>query len=285
MISGVDTAALTFALGAGTLAALNPCAFAILPTYLATFTATDSTASGFAAVVRALRATAALSLGFAGVFLAFGLAVLPVAASVQAYLPAFTVVLGATLALAGVWLAFGRELPRVRLPGRRSTARRVLTSSFPVMVGFGASYAVASLACTFAPFFAVVVTSFRGGETVAGIVLFLAYAAGMGLTVGVAAVAIALARRSLVISMRRLSSVVPRLGGGVLALAGAYVAWYGFWEWRVLHASVVDDPLVAAGTEVQGWLSGRIEQLGALGLTITLLTLFALGLALRQRRS
>ena len=48
------------------------------------------------------------------------------------------------------------------------------------MAGFGASYAVASLGCTIAPFLAVVVTAFRAGSAVEGGVLFLAYAAGMG---------------------------------------------------------------------------------------------------------
>ena len=48
------------------------------------------------------------------------------------------------------------------------------------MTGFGASYAIASLGCTIAPFLAVVVTSFRSGSTAQGLVLFLVYAGGMG---------------------------------------------------------------------------------------------------------
>jgi len=62
----------------------------------------------------------------------------------------------------------------------------------------------------------------------AGIGLFLAYAAGMGLVVGTTAVALALANASLVRRLRRLAPLVARAGGLLMALAGGYVAYYGW---------------------------------------------------------
>ena len=285
LVPGLDAGALTLALGAGLVAAVNPCGFALLPAYLSLFVLGDAPRSPAAAVGRALRATIALTLGFAAVFVAFGLAIAPVAASVQSYLPAFTVALGLLLALVGVWLLAGRSLPGLPvLRRRKAAAGSPVVASWPAMMGFGASYAVASLGCTIAPFLAVVVTSFRSGSPAAGAVLFAAYSAGMGLTVGVAAVAVALARRSLITSMRRAGSVVPRLGGLVLAAAGGYVAWYGAWELRVLHGGAGTDPVVSAAAGVQEWLATRTEAIGVTGLALVMAVLLAVAVVPRHRR-
>ncbi len=276
---GLDAGAIGVALGAGMLAAVNPCGFALLPAYLTVFVLDDQTRSPVAAVGRALRATSALTFGFAGVFLLFGLLVLPVAASIQAYLPAFTVVLGLALALAGAWLAAGRTLPVPRLPGRRARATSgPLAANWKAMIGFGASYAVASLGCTLAPFLAVVITSFRASDPLAGLALFATYAAGMGLTVGVAAIAVALARRGVVTSMRKASGAVPRIAGAVLAVTGLYVAWYGAWELRVLHFGAAADPVVEAAEHIRLWAVTGVEALRDVhpGTAVALLAVAAL---------
>ncbi len=170
----VEASSLWLAIGAGVVAAVNPCGFALLPAYLSLFVLEDAPSSPTRAVVRALRATAALTAGFASVFLLFGLVVSPVAGAVQAYLPAFTVVLGIVLALAGLWVASGRSLPVARLGRSRASEGSPVVASWRVMTGFGASYALASLGCTIAPFLAVVVTSFRSSSPGAGLVLFAA---------------------------------------------------------------------------------------------------------------
>jgi len=278
--------ALPLALAAGMLAAVNPCGFALLPAYLGIFVL-DERPGRAAAVGRALRATAAMTLGFAAVFALFGLAVMPVAASVTAHLPWFTVVLGVVLALAGAWMLAGRSLPGLSVPRirRRGREARAVTDSLPSMAGFGASYAVASLGCTIAPFLAVVVTAFRAGSAVEGGALFLAYAAGMGLVVGAAAVAVALARRGLLDRVRRAGSVLPKLAGGLLLVAGAYVAWYGAWELRVLYADAGSDPVVEAAGRIQRWLADGVSWLGWQVFAGALVVLVAVGLLRRGRRS
>lgn len=267
---------LALALGAGLVAAANPCGFALLPAYLSLMVLDGP---GDAAVLRALRATAALTAGFVAVFAVFGLVVAPVAGAVQQYLPAFTVVLGVALVLAGAWVVAGHELPGLRL-GRGPS--RPLTGSFASTAAFGASYAVASLGCTIAPFLAVVVTAFRSGSVAEGVALFAAYAAGMGLLVGCAAVAIAVAGSGWVGRARRAGAWVPRAGGALLVAAGAYVAWYGVWELRVLHLGVGVDPVVEAAAHVQRWLAGAAEWLGPVGLLVVLVVLATIG---RRRRN
>src|SRR5688572_5372217 len=125
------------------LGAVNPCGFALLPAYLSVLVAGDRSGPGVAAVGRALRCTAALTLGYVAVFAGFGLLLTPLAGWWQPRMPWVTVVFGAGLAVLGGWLLAGRSLPA---PGRILRAPR-LTGTAASMVLFGMAYAVASLGC------------------------------------------------------------------------------------------------------------------------------------------
>ena len=276
----MSDAPLALALAAGMLAAVNPCGFALLPAYLSFLIAGDGVGRG-AAVLRALGTTAAMTAGFVLVFGLFGLVVAPVAGSVQRHLPWVTIGVGLLLVGLGGWLLAGRRLPGPGMtPSRGPAARR----SLPSMAAFGVAYAVASLSCTIGPFLAIVVTSFRAGSTTAGVALFVAYAAGMGLTVAVAAVAVALARDGLLRRVRRAAPLLSRLGGGLLVVAGAYVAWYGWYEIRVLRGAAISDPVVDAAAAAQRGLSDLLDRAGAGWLTAVLAVLLAAAAVRRLTR-
>ncbi len=251
-----DTLAL--AVAAGMLAAVNPCGFALLPAYLSVLVLGDDSPGPGRAVGRALALTAWMTLGFVLVFGVFGLVISPVAGQVQQYLPWFTTVFGALVALAGLWLLAGRELPGLR---RLRGSGKAVTRTAPAMVGFGMSYAAASLTCSIAPFLALVVASFRSGSAVEGVVLFLAYSVGMGTLVGIAAVSVALARRGVVAGIRRSGQWVPRVSGLLLVVVGAYVAWYGAWELRVLGGGEAADPVIEAAARLQRWVADLVGRL------------------------
>lgn len=265
------------ALGAGMLAALNPCGFALLPAYL-TLLVTGDRPGRVVAVSRAARLTVAMTAGFASVFAVFGLVVAPVAASAQQYLPWFTVVLGVALAGIGVWLLSGQSMTVPRRTGNGRGAP--ITGSMRSMFGFGMSYATASLTCTIAPFLAVVVSAFRADSLLAGSALFLLYAAGMGVVVGTAAVAVALAQQSLIGTARRLGRLVPAAGGALLVLVGAYVSYYGWWEIRVLAGASPHDPVIDNAGVLQQRLASGVDALGITGFVVVAAAL-ALLLAVR----
>jgi len=269
---------LALALTAGMLGAVNPCGFALLPAYLSVLVAGE-TRGPVAAVGRAVRCSAALTLGYVAVFGTFGLVLTPLAGALTPRLPWLTVVLGAAIAVAGAWLLAGRSLP---LPGRGLRAPR-LTGSVPSTVLFGMAYAVASLGCAIGPFLAIVVTGLRSGS----VLPFLAYAAGMGLVIGLTAVAVALARASLVSRLRRVTAVVPRLGGAVLLLTGAYVAWYGGYELRLAgdRRLAGTDPVVNAAVDLQRWLSALVGRAGPVLLLTALAALIVLTPVAARRRA
>lgn len=276
---------LVVALGAGMLAAVNPCGFALLPAYVSLLLSGSESLSRPAAAGRAAALSVAMTSGFAGVFGVFGLVISPVAGQLQRHLPWFTVGLGVTLALMGVWLAAGRtlSLPRSARSSRPRRARP-LTRSFWSMAGFGASYAVASLSCTIAPFLAVVVGGFRSGSVLDGLTLFVAYAMGMGLVVGTLAVATVFASPSTVGRLRGAGRWAPRAAGVLLAVAGSYVAYYGWWELRVLAGGDPRDPVIEAAARIQQQIAGLVDAVGPLGWLAAGLLLLLAVLAVRRRQ-
>ncbi|WTX01115.1 cytochrome c biogenesis CcdA family protein (plasmid) [Streptomycetaceae bacterium NBC_01309] len=279
------------ALAAGLVAAFNPCGFALLPAYLTLLVADPAAERGeagrTAAVLRALRMTAAMTAGFVAVFGAFGLIVTPLALSVQEWLPWATIVIGVVLFGLGGWLLSGRELffsgPKLRTgPPTRSVWSMVL---------YGVSYAVASLSCTIGPFLALTTSTFETASIPAGVAVFVAYALGMGLVVGVLALAVALAQTAMVTRMRRALRYVGRVSGALLIVAGAYVAYYGWYELRVNDGGSTDDPVMNRAYEIQGALSARVEEIGVGPVAALFAVLVAAGLAtaavhrLRRRRT
>ena len=116
-----------------------------------------------------------------------------------------------------------------------------------------------------------------------GAALFVAYALGMGLMVGVAAVAVALARSSLVSRLQRAGQWVPRVAGSLMVGVGAYVAYYGWWELRVLAGGATDDPVVGTASRLQAFLAAAVTALGPVWLLVILVGLVALALLVRSR--
>jgi cytochrome c-type biogenesis protein len=274
---------LLLALAAGALAAVNPCGFALLPAYLSLLVL-DEGASRRRAVGRALLLTLAMTAGFVGVFGLVGAVLAPAMSWLPARLPWFTIAFGLLLAALGGWLAAGRGLPA--LPWRPARAP-ALTRSLPSMVLFGAAYALASLSCTIGPFLAIVGSSLRASSTPAGIGLFLAYAAGMGLVVGAAALAVALLRTSLLTRVRRAGPALSRAAGGLLLLAGGYVAYYGWYELRLAADGprALQDPVIRAAGTVQQWLAGGLDTAGVTAVSAVFAALLVTGLALGRRRT
>lgn len=272
---------LLLALGAGLLAAVNPCGFALLPAYMSLLVLDDQVGGRAAAVRRALGVSAAMTVGFVGVFGVFGLIIAPLASGIQQYLPWVTLVLGLVVVGAGLWLLAGRSLAAFGWsPNGPRPAR-----TFKAMVGFGATYALASLTCTIAPFLAIVISSFRAGSVAGGVVLFVASGVGMGLLVGIAAVAVALARSTVIDRLRGLSRIAARLTGGLLVLVGAYVAYYGWWELRVLAGADGDDPIIQAAARAQAAISGAVASVGVAGAVLVLAVLAGFVLLLRRRNA
>lgn len=275
----MDQDLLGVAFGAGLVAAINPCGFAMLPAYLALVVRGEGTGQ-LTAVGRALAATAAMTLGFLTVFGVFGLLTVSVASTVQRYLPYVTVLIGIALVALGIWLISGRELT-LFMPDRFARGVRwAPTARLGSMFGYGVSYAIASLSCTVGPFLAVTGAGFGGGPVAGHLSIYLAYAAGFSLIVGVSAIAVAFASSALIDRLRRILPHVNRISGALLVLVGLYVGYYGYYEVRLFTENGdPNDPVIAAAGRLQGVLVGWVHQHGAWPWVLTLAVLVAGALA------
>jgi cytochrome c biogenesis protein CcdA len=257
----VDQDLIGLAFGAGLVAALNPCGFAMLPAYLALVVRGEGTGA-LTALGRAVAATAAMAVGFVVVFGAFGLLTVAAAATVQRYLPYVTVLIGIALVALGIWLLLGRQL--TALTPDRLVHQWAPTARLGSMFGYGLGYAIASLSCTVAPFLAVTGAAVGGGSVIGTLSVYLAYAAGFTLVVGVLAVATALSSAAVADRMRRILPYLNRISGILLVVVGLYVAYYGFYEVRLFTANGdPQDPVIAAAGRLQGAIAGWVHQHGA----------------------
>ena len=268
------------AIGAGMVATVNPCGFAMLPAYLGFFVGTDDSHPRPLRdrVSRALVVSGAMTLGFVTVFGIVGLLVQTVARSIDQQLSKVTIVIGILLVLLGIWLLLGKELringPRLQRGGRDRT--------FFSMYLFGVSYATASLSCTLGPFLVALTPTFRHSGVASGSLAFVAYAFGMGLVVASATVALAGAQQAWITRLRSFGPMINRVSGGLLVLAGGYVAWYGYWD---LQGNFGADPIVDGAAKVQTWLTNQVSDLPRWPLAAGLIVVVGLTLLMRRRRS
>src|SRR5690606_11100615 len=123
---------------------------------------------------------------------------------------------------------------------------------------FGVSYAITSIGCTMPLFLGAVAGTMTNDSIVDGVLVFAVYGLGMTVVLLALTVAIALARTSIVRRLRQLQPHVHRISGGLVTLAGAYVAWYG-WQSRGLVARRVPGSNVTRvvsdlSTSVTSWI-------------------------------
>ena len=253
------TGPIALAFTAGMVATFNPCGFSLLPAYIGAFVAGDHVHDRLdQRILRAVGVAAAVSVGFIVVFASVGLIIDSIAGEARRQLPWVTIVIGGLLVVAGLAMAVGWK-PRLAIRGPRFSTG---TNSPRVMVGYGITYAVASLSCTIGPFLAVTGTALSR-STAEGLATYIAYALGMGIIILVLSVASALAHSTVANHMRRLSRIAPRIGGILMVAAGAYAIWYGRWELAVYDGNLDTDPVIETAEDIRLWFVETIQSVGS----------------------
>ncbi len=213
------------AFGAGLVATLNPCGFAMLPAYLSYFMGLsddDEDTSRAAALWRALVIGAVMAAAFLVVFGVTGLAITAGFRAVIDWIPWIALGIGALIAVLGIAMLFGFELT-VALPKAKSAGKgRGLRSVF----GFGLSYGVASLSCTLPVFLSVVATQLTAASFVSGVATFIVYGLGMSMMLIGVTLVLAFGKQAIVGKLRASARYINRISGAVLLIAGAYIVWF-----------------------------------------------------------
>jgi cytochrome c-type biogenesis protein len=269
------------AITAGMVATVNPCGFALLPAYLSAFVGLRDRPGRLGSVGRALAVAAVLTAGFVSVFGLLGMVFSGVLEEVQQYAPWFTIVFGVLVVAIGVWLLTGRQLvlslPKLERGGADGT--------LPSMYLFGVSYAIASLSCAIAPFLVVTSSASNADNFASRVLTFVLYGIGMGLVITVLTVALALARTTVVARFRELLPVTNRIAGGLMLVTGAYVAYYGYYELRLLnYGGDEDDVVIDAALRIQSRLAELMPNTGNYGwYVVGAVTVIIAAIALARR--
>ena len=263
---------------AGLVAAINPCGFVLLPTYLIYFLGMENLRPGVerASMLRAVKVSLAVSAGFMSIFVVIG-AITKVSTDWFVTNARWVALLiGVALVVLGVATLFGYR-PRFVAP-RLDVGRR--DRSVRSMYVFGLAYAVASIGCTIGPFTAIVLGSFSTKGLRTGIIAIALYGVGMALVVTALTVTLAFANTALLHLLRRGMAWVEQAAGVLLILTGVYLCWYWYSDITGTGGSVV-----AKATGWQGRLQNFIqEHQSAVVLVGSLIVAAAVVAALRVQR-
>jgi len=223
MIAGSDRLWLSF--GSGLLAAVNPCGFVLLPTYLMYFLGVSGRPGTQRATVRrALLVSAALSTGFMTVFVIVGGISRLFTNWLNQNAKYVGLLIGLALVILGIAMLFGYRLP-FSTPKLETGKRDQTIASMYV---FGLAYAIASIGCTIGPFSATVLGTIDTDGFFQGIVAIVLYGVAMSLLITTLTVTLALAQGGLLKSLRTGMKYVETASAIVMILSGLYLSWYWF---------------------------------------------------------
>ena len=232
----------------GLAAAVNPCGFILLPTYLMFFLGLQGQHPGTqrATIRRGLVVSGAVSGGFLAVFLAVGLITVHFTNWINANARYATVVIGIALFALGVAMLFGYQLPiatpRLDAGGRNRTVRSMFV--------YGVAYAVASIGCSIGLFVATLFGNTRREGVVSGVANVVAYGAGMALLVTALTITLAVANTGLLRVLRSGMRHVESLAAAFVMLSGLYLVYY-FW---VVDVNEDAAPITNRVEDLQNWI-------------------------------
>jgi cytochrome c biogenesis protein CcdA len=211
---------------AGLLAAINPCGFVLLPTYLVYFLGMENVRPGAqrASVLRALKVSLAVSVGFMSVFVVIG-AITKLSTNWFVDKGQWvSLLIGLGLVVLGIAMLFGYRLPfttpKLDIGERDKSVRSMFV--------FGLAYAIASLGCTIPTFTGVVLGGFTTNGFGKGVTAIALYGIGMALLVTGLTVTLAFANTALLRVLRRGMAWFEQLAGILLILTGMYLCWYWY---------------------------------------------------------
>lgn len=238
ILQGIATALpLGYAFGAGMVAAVNPCGFALLPAYLGLYLGGGGTRPG-SALPRALLVGAVVTASFVLLFGAAGIVLSAIGSALTTSFPWVGLAVGVLLILVAGRMLAGRPMYTAlgdRLADRIGGAAG--RSDLWGYAAFGLAYGLASLGCTLPVFLVVVGGSLVAHGFLAGLAEFLLYGLGMGFVLTSLTLAVALLRQGALAAARPVVRYVAPASAILLLVTGAFVVYYWLMLGGLLPAS------------------------------------------------
>jgi cytochrome c biogenesis protein CcdA len=208
----------------GIMAAVNPCGFVLLPTYLVYYLGTElnrEDENKTTTLRRGLSVGTAVSSGFIGLFLVVGIISRAFTTVIRDNAKYAALVIGIGLVAMGIAMLFGWKLP-IAQPDVSVQRKRTTWNMFL----FGIVYAIASIGCTIGLLISVILGSINRHGFVSGVISIVLYGLGMGLLVTSLTVALAFARVGLVSTIKKSFKWFDKITAVFVVLTGLYLSWY-----------------------------------------------------------
>lgn len=271
---------------AGVLAAFNPCGFVLLPAYLTSVVAaeSDGPSSTWLFIARALRFSAGMAIGFITVFGGFALFLTSISGAIEKLLPIVTILMGLVIIGLGIALVLNKTI----LLRKLANPNIAPTNGWLSQIGYGISFALASISCTVGPFLAITASAISKHNLWSIFTLFLSYSLGMAGVVLLLALLVASAQVSAINRLKKSQGRIAQFSGLLLILVGLYEIWYGWYEIRILHDATASDPVITTVIKLQSHVTQWIASIGTTSLvavlTVPIIALLFAGVKRRSRK-
>jgi len=253
----------------GVLAAVNPCGFVLLPTYLLFFLGTreEPNLGTSERLGRALKVSAGISIGFLGVFFVIGVISRLFTQWIELNAKYAALAIGVVLVVGGVRMLTGWT-PKFATPEIGGTSEK----TFRATVVYGVAYAVASIGCTIGFLTTAIFGSIAINGFVSGVISILLYGIGMAMLVAALTVSLAFAKTGIVTVIKNRLGVIQRLAALLVTLTGLYLVLY----W---YAAISETRSTAIVSRIERWqtkVASFLQEQGAPRLVLVMTAIVAL---------
>ena len=262
----------------GVLAAVNPCGFVLLPTYLIFFLGTreETELTTSERMRRALVVSSGISIGFLAIFLVIGVISRLFTQWIELNAKYASLAIGIVLVIGGARMLTGWT-PKFALP----QIGGVQTKTFRATVTYGVAYAVASIGCTIGFLTTAVFGSIALHGFISGVFSILLYGLGMAMLVTALTVSLAFAKTGIVTMIKNRLHIVQRLGAIFVTITGIYLVLY----W---YAAISEEKSTSFVTRIERWqtsVASFLQQQGAYRLAIVLTLIVTVAIVVSRRKT
>ena len=262
----------------GVLAAVNPCGFVLLPTYLIFFLGTreEPNLTTGERLRRALVVSSGISIGFLAIFFVIGVISRLFTQWIELNAKYASLAIGIVLVIGGARMLTGWT-PKFAVPQLGG----VQTKTFRATVVYGVAYAVASIGCTIGFLTTAVFGSIALNGFVSGVLSILLYGLGMAMLVTALTVSLAFAKTGILTIVKNQLHLIQRLGAIFVTLTGIYLVFY----W---YAAISETRSASFVTRIERWqtrVASFLQQQGAFRLAVVLTLVVAMAVVASRRKA
>ncbi|MEI8023768.1 MAG: cytochrome c biogenesis protein CcdA [Actinomycetota bacterium] len=261
----------------GVLAAVNPCGFVLLPTYLIFFLGVREETELIASerIRRALVVSSGISIGFLAIFFVIGVISRLFTQWIELNAKYAALAIGVVLVIGGARMLSGWT-PKFATPQLGGAQ----TKTFRATVVYGVAYAVASIGCTIGFLTTAVFGSIALHGFISGVLSILLYGLGMAMLVTALTVSLAFAKTGIVTIIKNRLHIIQRLGAIFVTMTGVYlvVYWYG---------AISEERSTSFVTRIERWqtsVASFLQQQGAFRLAIVLTLIVIVAMVVSRRK-